>query len=72
MADAIETVERFLPDRALEIRELPRRAPQRDALRTHEGDAGGVVAAILHAAQTVEENGDDGFRTDVSNDPAHG
>ena len=35
------------------------------------GDAGGVVAAVLEAAQAFNDDGDDGLRTDVSNDSTH-
>jgi hypothetical protein len=35
------------------------------------GDAGGVVATVLEAAQAFNDDGDDGLRTDVSNDSTH-
>jgi len=38
---------------------------------TGYGDAGGVVAAVLEAAQTFDDDGDDRFRTDVSDDSTH-
>ena len=35
------------------------------------GDAGGVVAAVLKAAQAFNDDGDDGLGADVSNDSTH-
>ena len=51
--------------------ELPRRSPQRDALGADERHAGGVVAAVFHAPQAVEQHRDDRLRADVSDDSAH-
>src|SRR6266851_5089689 len=36
------------------------------------GDAGGVVAAILEAAQAFNDDGDDGLGADITNDSTHG
>ena len=35
------------------------------------GDAGGVVAAVLEAAQTFNDDGDDRLRANVSDDSTH-
>ena len=71
VADAVDAVDRLGADRVLEVDQLARRAAQRDALRADERHARGVVAAILHAAQAVQQHGHDRFRTDVSDDSAH-
>jgi hypothetical protein len=36
------------------------------------GDAGGVVAAIFETAKAFNNDGDDGLRTNVTNNSAHG
>ncbi len=38
---------------------------------SHEGDAGGVVAAVLEPPQPIEENGAGFSRSGVSDDSAH-
>ena len=71
VADAVEAVDRLVADGVLEVDQLPRRAPQRDALGADERHARRVVAAIFHAPQSFDEDGDDRFRADVSDDSAH-
>ena len=71
VADAVEPVDRFVVDGVLEVDELARRAAQLDALRADQRDAGGVVAAVFHAPQPVDQHRDDRLRADVSDDSAH-
>ena len=51
--------------------QLARAAPQLNRAVPDHRDARGVVAAVLEAAQAVDEDGDDGFRADVADDAAH-
>ena len=41
-------------------------------LSLHDGDAGGIVAAIFEALQAVEDQRHYAFRADVSDNAAHG
>ena len=71
VADAIQAVNRPGLDLLLEVGELARRSAQGDALRTYDRHARGVVAAIFHPPQSVEQHGHNRPRTDVPNDSAH-
>jgi len=71
VADAVQTVERLFTDGALQVGQLARGASQRDAVGTDQCHAGGVIPAVLHAPQTVQKDGYDRLRPDVSDDAAH-
>src|SRR5581483_10860169 len=55
----------------LEHVERPDRAHVVEAVVLEEGDAGGVVAAVLEALETLQEQRLGGAAADVSDDPAH-
>src|SRR5690606_26813041 len=55
----------------LEIGELAGAAAKIDRAVANEGHARGVVAAVLQLSQSLDENADDVFRSDVSDDAAH-
>ena len=67
----VEPIDRLHANGLFQVRELPCRAAQRDAFRADDRHAGGVVAAIFHAAKSLEKNRDDGLAADVSDDSAH-
>ena len=71
VADAVQAVDGLDANRVLEVRQLAGRPAQRDPFRADERHAGGVVAAVFHSAQSVQQDGHDGLRTDVSDDSAH-
>ena len=57
----------------LEVAELAGSATEFEALGTAgDSDAGGIVAAVLQAAQALDDDGHGGIRTDVADDSAHG
>ena len=54
------------------LRSLPgARRSSRPCGAAGDGDAGGVVAAVFEAAKAFNDDGDDGLRTDVTDDSAH-
>src|SRR6478735_9710445 len=71
MTHAVDTIDGFRADHVFEVGELPGRSPQLDTLGTDDRDASGVVAAVLHAAKAVDQDGYDWFRSDVTDNPAH-
>ena len=64
--------ERALRERRLEVRELADGADDLDAARPCAREARGVVAAVLEAAQPLDEDGRALLRADVADDSAHG
>src|SRR5437764_2567941 len=71
VADAISTGERFRRHELAELGDASGAFPGLNAIAVYDRDAGGIVAAIFKAAQTIEENGS-GLRTsDVSNYATH-
>ena len=55
VAHAVESINGFVANRELQIGQLPGRATKGDALRTHKRDARRVIAAVFHAAQSVQQ-----------------
>jgi hypothetical protein len=71
-ADAEGAIDGVGGDNGLEVTELAGRATEFEGGgATGYGDAGGVVAAVLETAQAFNDDGDDGLRTNVSNDSTH-
>ena len=71
--DAVEAVDRRMADRLLEIAQLAGGAAQFElAVRPDDGDARGIVSAILEAAQAVQNQRYNFLRADVSDDATHG
>src|SRR4051794_38146363 len=71
MTHAVDAIDWFRADHVFEVGELPGRSPQLDPLGTDDRNASGVVAAVLHAAEAVDQDGYDWFRSDVTDNPAH-
>ena len=72
VADAEGTVDGVGGDDGLEVAKLAGGAAElKGGGASGYGDASGVVAAVLEAAQAFNDDGDDGLRTDVSNDSTH-
>ena len=75
MADAVSAFERAVTQDGFEVGELAGSAadvePGGVVLRACYRDAGGVIAAVLQAAQAFDDQGDDILRADVTNDSAH-
>src|SRR5207244_5830648 len=71
VSDAVIARQRRRSDHGFEIRELPGAAPKVDATVAHHGDAGRVVSSILEPPQSVNQDGHDVLRPDISNNPAH-
>ena len=59
-------------DQLLEVLELPRAAADFEPSFADDGDAGGIVAAVLELAQTLDEDFSGLSGADVSDDAAHG
>ena len=72
VADAVDALERALANRFFEIAELAGGAADIElAGLGYHGDAGGIVAAILQAAQAVQNQRHDFFMPDVADNSAH-
>ena len=72
VADAVGAVDGVGGEDGVEIAELAGGAAELQAVgAAGDGDAGGVVAAVLEAAQAFHDDGDEGFRADVSDDSTH-
>src|SRR3990172_8414945 len=70
--EAHVAAQRSLAEDRLEVAELPERAAHREAPVLEDRDAGGVVAAVLEAAQPADHHVHGLlFPTDVADDPAH-
>ena len=72
VADAVLAVDRVDRDGFLQPRQLAGAAPQLDRAVADDGDARRVVAAILQAAETVDQDRKDLLLADIPDDPAHG
>ena len=73
VADAEGAVDGAVGDDGFEVAELAGGAAEFEAGGVAGyGDAGGVVAAVLEAAQAFNDDGDDGLRTNVTDDSTHG
>ena len=72
VADAEGAVDGRFGDDVFEVAEFAGGAAQGEAFGpTSYGDAGGVVAAILEAAQAFNDDGDDWLRSDISDNSTH-
>ena len=72
VADAVQPVDWLGADGVFKIDELACRASKRNALMADERHARGVVSAILHAPQSLQQHWNDRLGPDVPDDPAHG
>src|SRR5207245_6028282 len=72
VADAEGPLDLLEAQALLEIAQLAGAAHHLDGAAVDDRDAGGVVAAVLEAAEAVEEDAADLLRTDVADDSAHG
>ena len=73
VADAVGAVDGVVVEDVFEVAELAGGAAELEAVAiAGDGDAGRVVAAVLEAAQSLNDDGDD-FSTvaDVTDDAAH-
>ncbi len=72
VADAEGAVDGRFGDDVFEVAEFAGGAAQGEAFgATSYGDAGGVVAAVLEAAQAFNDDGDDRLRSDISDNSTH-
>jgi len=71
MTDADRAVQRFVIRLLLQVAELSGGTQDLDLIRPHDRDSGRVVAAILEAAKTIEEDRNDLVRADVTDDATH-
>ena len=72
VADAERAVDGRVGDDGFEVAELAWGAAEFEpAGATGYGDAGGVIAAVLQAAKTFNDDGDDRLRADVTNNSTH-
>ena len=71
VAYPVESVDRLRIDRVLEICKLTGGASKGNPLGTDDGHPGRIVPAVLHATESLEKDGYDGFRSDIANDSAH-
>ena len=69
--DAERPDDRARVDRRLESRDLARHFAGLDALPVHDGDAGGVVPAVLEPLQPLNEQWRDDLGADVADDSTH-
>ena len=71
VADAVDAFERLRVDRLLEVDELARASAALDLPVADDGDARRVVTAIFKPPQSVDEDGHDFLRAEISDDSAH-
>ena len=71
VTDPEGAVERALAEGRLEVAETPGTAPDLEHPVGDDGDARGVVPAVLEALQAVEDDAGCASRTDVPNDSTH-
>src|SRR5215510_9448726 len=71
VADADGTGQRLARQQRLEVAELALGAPARDVAVHQRGDAGGIVAAICEALETVEQQRRHRRLADDAEDAAH-
>src|ERR1700722_10329485 len=73
VADAVGPVEGRVGDDGFQVPELAGGSAELEGVAgSGYGDAGGVVAAVLEAAQAFNDDGDDRLRSDISDDSTHG
>jgi hypothetical protein len=72
VTNAVSAFDGRLGDGFFQIAKFSRRAADFEfAGAVHDGDAGGVVAAVFEFAKALDNHGNDFFGTDVSEDSAH-
>ena len=71
VADAVVAGDRVRADHLFEVGELAGAPPQVDRAVADHRDARRVVAPVLEAPQSVDEDGNDVLRSDVADDSAH-
>ena len=71
MAKAIDADERLSLNGVFEVDQFARAAPHFDRAVLHDGDAGGVIAAILELAQSLDQDRHDWLRSNVADNSAH-
>jgi hypothetical protein len=74
VTNAEGAVERILAQDFFKIGELARRTPQLERRRTRAADSNSsrVIPAILKAPESLDDDRDHFFGTNISNDAAHG
>jgi len=72
VADAERAAQRPLAEDSFEHLDPARGAPNVELAVVEHGDAGGVVAPILEALQSFDDDADRAPGTDVPDDSAHG
>jgi hypothetical protein len=74
VADAVGAFERVFAQDLFEMHELAGSAADLEnwAGGAADGDAGRVIAAVFEPAKALDDDRNDFFRTDVSDDAAHG
>ncbi len=68
---AIKALERLRVDRLLEVHELARAPATFDLPVSDDRHAGRIVAAIFEAAESINQDGNDFFRAEITDDSAH-
>ena len=68
---AIKALERLRVDRLLEVHELARAPAAFDLPVSDDRHACRIVAAIFEAAESVNQDGNDFFRAEITDDSAH-
>ena len=71
VADAVDAFERLRVDRLLEVHELARASAALDLPVADDGDARRVVTAIFEPPQSVDEDGHNFLRAEITDDSAH-
>ncbi len=72
VADAEAAVQRMLGDDGFEVAQLAGSTAEFETVGiARYGDAGGVISAVFETAQAFNDDGDDGLRSDVTNNSTH-
>ena len=72
VADAVGAVDRVVAENEIEVAELARGAAELQRVAAAgDGDARGVIAAVLEAGKAFHDDGDAGLGADVADDSAH-
>ena len=72
VADAVGALHRVGAEDGVEVAQLAGGSAELQRVAaTGDGDAGGVIAAVLEAGEAFHDDGDAGLRTDVTDDSTH-
>ena len=72
MADAVIAVDRIETQHVFQVAKFSRRAANAESIVvTVDGEAGGIITAILKAFEAVEDDGNGALRAHVPHDSAH-